>query len=82
MADQKNRTDSRLSPAGWISILVMLGLLGWAIWYAITGWASMRGVHISTLGWVFFSAGIAVTILVGVGLMGLVFYSSRHDLDR
>ncbi|HWC64342.1 MAG TPA: hypothetical protein VG501_12010 [Rhizomicrobium sp.] len=82
MADDKNRSDSQLSAPGWIAILAMLALLGWAIWYAVTGWASMRGVHISTLGWVFFSFGIVVTILVGAGLMALVFYSSRHDLDR
>ena len=60
----------------------MLGVLGWAGWYAISAWQAMRGVAISTLGWVFMALGVTVTFLVGAGLMALVFYSSRHDMDR
>ena len=73
---------SPLSPAGWIAIAVMLLLLGWAIWYALGAWDAMRGVHMSMLGWVFLVLGAVVTFLVGAGLMALVFYSSRHDMDR
>jgi hypothetical protein len=82
MAELKNSTDSPLSPAGWLAIIVMLGVLGWAVWYAVDVWVAMRGVALSTLGWVFLGLGVVVTFLVGAGLMGLVFYSSRHDLDR
>jgi hypothetical protein len=82
MTEPENPPTARLSPAGWITIAILLGLLGWAIWYAIRGWASMGTVHMSTLGWVFLTAGIVVTFLLGAGLMGLVFYSSRHDMDR
>ena len=78
----KNQPESRLSAAGWVAIIVMVGLLGWAIWYAMGAWHAMRGVHMSALGWVFLCAGIVVTFLLGAGLMGLVFYSSRHDMDR
>jgi len=42
----------------------------------------MRAVHMSVLGWVFLCAGVIVTFLLGAGLMALVFYSSRHDMDR
>ena len=74
---------SPLSPAGWIAIAVMLLLLlGWAIWYALGAWDAMRGVHMSMLGWVFLVLGAVVTFLVSAGLMALVFYSSRHDMDR
>ena len=61
---------------------MLVGLLGWAIWYAVGAWSAMRGVHMSVLGWVFLSAGAIVTFLLGGGLMALVFYSSRHDMDR
>jgi hypothetical protein len=57
-------------------------LLGWAIWYAVGAWQAMSGVHMSVLGWVFLCLGALVTFLLGAGLMGLVFYSSRHDMDR
>ena len=82
MLQKKNSQDSPLSLAGWIAIIVLLALLAWAAWYAVQAWTQMRGVHMSTLGWVFLSLGIVVTFLVGAGLMGLVFYSSRHDMDR
>ena len=82
MGESQNGPGRRLSAAGWIAIAVMLLLLGWAIWYAMGAWASMRAVHMSVLGWVFLVAGIVVTFLLGAGLMALVFYSSRHDLDR
>ena len=73
---------SGLTPFGVVAILVMVGVLGWACWYAVSAWTAMRGVAISTLGWVFMGLGAAVTFLVGAGLMALVFYSSRHDMDR
>ena len=33
-------------------------------------------------GWVAMILGIVVTSLVGFGLMGLMFYSSRHGYDE
>ena len=82
MKDPENRKDSPLSPAGLVAIMVLVGLLGWAVWYSVHAFTVMRGVHMSVLGWVFLSLGAVVTFLVGAGLMGLVFYSSRHDMDR
>ena len=78
----KDGQDTGLTPFGAVAILVMLGVLGWACWYAVSIWTAMRGVAISTLGWIFMGLGAAVTFLVGAGLMALVFYSSRHDIDR
>ena len=73
---------SRLSPAGWIAILVLLGLFFTSLWYAFRVWTSMAGVQMSGWGWLFLGLGVVVTIGLGAGLMGLVFYSSRHDYDR
>ena len=42
----------------------------------------MSGVHMSGWGWLFLGLGIVVTIGLGAGLMALVFYSSRHDMDQ
>ena len=78
----KNRQGTGLTPFGAVAILAMLGVLGWACWYAVGAWTAMRGVAISTLGWVFMGLGAVVTLLLGAGLMALVFYSSRHDIDR
>ena len=72
----------RLSPFGVVAILVLVGLLAWTGWYAVGAWNGLSGVKISPLGWVFMVLGVVVTFLVGAGLMALVFYSSRHDMDR
>jgi hypothetical protein len=71
-----------LSTAAVIAIVIMVGLLGWAAWYAFGAWNAMSGVKMSPLGWFFMAMGVVVTFAVGAGLMALVFYSSRHDLDR
>ena len=78
----ENNENSKLSVAGWIAILVLLGLFFVSLWYAIRVWTSMAGVHMSGWGWLFLVLGVVVTIALGAGLMGLVFYSSRHDFDR
>ena len=80
MSEDKRKTG--LSAFGVMAILIMVGLLGWAAWYAVGAWNGMRGVAISPLGWVFMGLAVAVTFLLGAGLMALVFYSSRHDMDR
>jgi len=72
---------SSFSPAAIIALVILLGLLVWAGWYAVGAWQAMSGVHMSPLGWFFMILGALVTFLVGAGLMALVFYSSRHDMD-
>jgi len=78
---EKDR-ESRLSPAGWIALAVLLGFFFVSLWYAVKVWSSMAGVQMSGWGWLFLVLGIVVTIGLGAGLMALVFYSSRHDMDQ
>ncbi len=78
--DEK-RSGGRLGLAGWIALIILFGLLGAAIWYAIGAWSQLGGVGISTAGWVFLVLGVIVTVAVGAGLMGLLFYSSRKGKD-
>lgn len=75
----KNR---KLSPAGWLALIVLFGFFFAALWYAVKVWTAMSGVHMSALGWTFLVLGVVVTIGLGAGLMALVFYSARHDMDR
>ncbi len=72
----------KLSPAGIVALLVLAGVLIAAVVYAVRVWQAMAGVTMSGWGWLFLVLGIVVTIGLGAGLMGLVFYSSRHDYDR
>lgn len=71
-----------LSAAGWLALAVLFGLFFVSLWYAVKVWTAMDGVQMSGWGWLFLVLGIVVTIALGAGLMALVFYSSRHDMDR
>ena len=61
------------------ALLIGVGIL------AISTWTSTSGVVISEEGWIALSLGTFFSLIVGCGLITLVFYSSRHgydDLDR
>jgi len=77
-----NEPRNKLSAAGWLTLVILLGLFGASFWYAAKVWTAMSGVHMSGWGWTFMILGVVVTIALGGGLMALVFYSSRHDMDR
>jgi hypothetical protein len=72
---------SKIGVAGWIVLAVLLALLAAAVVYAVQIWMSVD-TTMSGWGWLFMILGVVVTTALGVGLMALVFYSSRHDFDR
>ena len=63
-------------------ISVLLALLGVAIWWAVHAWTSLGEVEMSVHGYVAMILGIIFSLLVGCGLMALVFYSSRRGYDE
>lgn len=79
---EKEPQNNKLSPAGWLALAVLAAFFCAALWYAMKVWTAMPGVHMSGWGWTFLVLGVVVTIGLGAGLMALVFYSSRHDMDR
>ena len=82
MSAPEKDQEKRLSAAGWIALVVLVAFFFVSLWYAVKVWTSMAGVHMSGWGWLFLVLGIVVTVALGAGLMTLVFYSSRHDMDR
>jgi hypothetical protein len=66
---------------GWFAVTALLLLLAVAIWYCIHAWGEVSGPGISPVGWIFLVLGVVLTILVGGGLMALLFYSSRKGKD-
>jgi hypothetical protein len=63
-------------------ILPLLALLAASVWFAYDIWATDEGPPIPPLGYVAMALGILFSLLVGCGLMALVFYSSRHGYDE
>ena len=82
MPESEKDGKSQLSAAGWFALLVLAAFFVISLWYAVKVWTAMAGVQMSGWGWTFLGLGIVVTIGLGAGLMALVFYSARHDMDR
>lgn len=66
------------------TILLVIGLgaalIGVSL-FAVDRWQSLADVEVSTAGTVALALGLIVTFGLGVGLMALVFYSSRKGYD-
>ncbi len=60
----------------------LLALLVVAIWYAAQSWTALEGPDMPPGLYVAMILGILFSILIGSGLMALVFYSSRHGYDE
>src|SRR5215475_6791721 len=63
-------------------IFVLLALLGATIGWAVWGWEQTAGTAMGFHGWLAMILGIVFTIVVGCGLMSLMFYSSRYGYDE
>ena len=66
---------------GALLILPLLALLGVALWWAIYAWNSVD-VEMSIHGYIAMILGIVFSLVIGCGLMALMFYSSRHGYDE
>jgi hypothetical protein len=63
-------------------ILALFGLLAAAVWFASSAWGHLGGDDIPLYGYFAIAGGVLVSLLLGGGLMALVFYSSRHGYDE
>jgi len=64
-----------------LTIGTLLALLAFVLWIAYDQWA-MVSVDIPAWGWVAILAGGGFSLIVGVGLMALMYYSERHGYDE
>jgi hypothetical protein len=77
------RTASKLGALGVIAVVVPLfAILGAAIWFAARAWTAVSGPPMPPAGYVAMTLGIVFSLVIGCGLMALVFYSSRHGYDE
>jgi hypothetical protein len=64
------------------TVLILLGLLGATALVMAWAWSEIGDVEISGHGLIALGLGAGLTLLVGVGLMTLVFFSSRRGFDE
>lgn len=60
----------------------LIALLIASLWYAAQSWTALEGPDMPAELYIAMGLGIAFSILIGSGLMALVFYSSRHGYDE
>lgn len=63
-------------------LVPLLLLLGASVWFAIYAWTAIDGPPVPIEGQIAMWLGIVFSLVVGCGLMALVFYSSRHGYDE
>ncbi|HYZ40055.1 MAG TPA: hypothetical protein VE687_05420 [Stellaceae bacterium] len=61
-----------------IAALVVLGVIA----VVVSLWAGIGSSEISLAGWLAMGFGVIVTLALGIGLMTLVFISSRQGYDE
>ena len=62
-------------------VLALFGLLAASLWFAGVAWQHLGGDAIPAYGYAAIAGGVFFSLLIGGGLMALVFYSSRHGYD-
>jgi hypothetical protein len=75
-----NRTPNRRS--SWVAAAVAAIVVGAACTVIAMLWVSVGDSEISAAGWVALVVGVLVALGVGIGLMALVFISSRSGYDE
>jgi hypothetical protein len=65
----------------WLAFIPLFALLAFALWFAARSWVHLAGAMIPAYGWAAIAGGVVFSLLVGGGLMALVFYSHRHGYD-
>ncbi len=71
------------SVVGTIALaVVLLGLLAAATIFAARSWTAVEGPPMPEVGYVAMTIGVVFSLLVGIALMALLFYSSRHGYDE
>ena len=71
-----------LSWGAYVLLAALLAMLVAVVFLAVSGWSSAAGTDVPTAGYLALAFGVIVSLVVGVGLMALVFYSSRAGYDE
>ena len=63
-------------------IVPLILFLAVSVWFAFYFWTSDQGPPLPTSVYVAMGLGVVFSLVVGIGLMALVFYSHRHGYDE
>jgi hypothetical protein len=60
----------------------LLAMLVAAGWFVVRAWMTISGPSVPAEGYAAMALGVGFSLVVGCGLMALLFYSSRHGYDE
>ena len=63
-------------------VVPLLLILGAAGWFAASAWVSVEGPPMPATGYLAMALGVVFSLVIGCGLMALLFYSNRHGYDE
>ena len=66
----------------WAAVAAAIAAVAAVAFVSLRFWGALGAAEISTLGWLAMGFGILFTVALAVGLMTLMFYSSRHGYDE
>ncbi len=79
--DDNGSRPYRAGIGAWIIVIVLIALLVATGVLAYRGWMLGEG-DVPRSGYIALTLGVIFSLVFGVGLMALVFYSSRKGYDR
>jgi hypothetical protein len=66
----------------WITVLALFALLAGVGFVAYAGWRRDGDFAMPAAGYLALALGVVFSLMVGIGLMALLFYSSREGYDQ
>ncbi|MDR6659449.1 hypothetical protein AB7813_13970 [Tardiphaga sp. 20_F10_N6_6] len=64
-----------------IVLIVLFAMLLFAIVWSMMAWTSAEDAEMSIHGWIALALGTVFSLVIGCGLMALMFYSNRSGYD-
>ncbi len=75
--------NAMLNTLGKVALVVaLIAILGASGWYAARAWLEVTGPPMPLTGYLAMTLGVVFSLVVGCGLMALLFYSHRHGYDE
>ena len=68
--------------SNWVAVAIALIALGAVLALVWSMWSAIGDADISAGGWIALVLGVLVALALGVGLMALMFISSRRGYDE
>ena len=75
-------TKQRLNVGTIVMVAALIAIMIAALWFAASSFTAVSGPPMPPVGYAAMILGIVLSLVVGCGLMALVFYSSRHGYDE